>query len=170
MKGRKPKISESPGTVAKSGKTSTRPRTGGDLKFPRMPTGLSPSAKTAWKTLVDDLFANDLLESADWPLIEIAAVTIGRMREARRIVEREGLLADGQRGAMTKHPAYLIERENAAEVRHLLEHLGVGPIGRSRINGGAVSKTKTKTMTEEFDSKVGPSARQKLRALDGGKS
>jgi P27 family predicted phage terminase small subunit len=134
-----------------------------------MPSGLSASAKTAWKTLVEDLRDSGRLDSADWPLIEIAAVTIGRMREARRIVEREGLLAEGQRGAMTKHPAYLIERENAAEVRHLLEHLGVGPVGRARVTGGGPSKPQVKTMKEEFDSKVGPSARQKLRALEGGK-
>ena len=84
-------------------------------------------------------------------------------REARAVVEREGMFIEGQRGP-TKHPAYMIERECAAEVRQLLEHLGVGPTGRARL--GLAKKVK-KSMTSEMNDKVGERG---LRVVGGGRS
>jgi P27 family predicted phage terminase small subunit len=161
MKGAKPK----PAEVKR--RTGSRRVTDvnlvGGRRVPKMPAGLPSRAKTVWKQLIADMGESGVLDGADWPLVEVAAVTICRMREARDVIAREGLFVEGQRGP-TKHPAYMIERECAAEVRQLLDHLGIGPVGRSRLG---LAKAGKKSMTAEMDDQIG---RKGLALVEGGRS
>ena len=161
MKGAKPKPNE---LKQRSGSRHASATTlVGGRGVPTMPGDLPDRAKTVWKQLVADMSESGVLDRADWPLVEVAAMTICRMREARAIIKREGLFVDGQRGP-TKHPAYMIERECMAEVRQLLDHLGIGPVGRSRLGLAGGPK---KDMASEMADQIGARG---LSVVKGGRA
>ena len=130
MKGAKPKPNELKRKTGSRHATDTVVVGGRDV--PRMPAHLSGPSKTAWKRLVEDMRAAGTLDSADWPLVEVAANTIATYRHAVKMCDRDGLVAEGQKGNLTTSPYYRIAMEQAKEIRQLLEHLGIGPVGRSR--------------------------------------
>ena len=108
-----------------------------------MPKGLSPSAKLAWKAIVSDLAASGLLNPVDSAIIELAAVALGRARDARALVEREGMIVEGGRGRLVKHPGLLIEQQAGVEARRCLESLGIGPSARARASSQQPSHVKS---------------------------
>ena len=122
----------------------------GPVGAPRMPRGLSVGAKAAWKELCATLSAQGTLQPGDGPLIEVTAVTLDRMREARRIVEREGFTVAGQRGGLVKHPALMVEQQMSVELRKLAESLGLGATGRARL-GLRVMVTPKESVTDWLD-------------------
>ena len=162
MKGAKPKPNEIKRKAGSRHVTDTV--VVGGRGVPKMPSGLPERAKTIWKQLVADMSESGVLDRADWPLIEVAAVTMCRMREAREVIRREGMIVDGQRGPTT-HAAYKIERECMAEVRQLLDHLGIGPVGRSRLG---LANQKGKGMEAEIASRV--PERGSLKVVQGGRA
>lgn len=162
MKGRKPTPAELKMARGNPGRRDLEVVVVAGREQPKMPVGLPPRAKTVWKQLVTDLSASGVLDKADWPLLEVAAITICRMREAREVLTREGLFIEGQRGP-TKHPAYMIERECGMEVRQLLDHLGVGPSGRARLG---LAKKVRKDMVAEMNDRVGERG---LQVVKGGR-
>lgn len=141
-----------------------------DLTRPRMPVGMSSSAKTAWKTLLDDLEASALLDSTDAPLYEAFAINLARAREARRAVKTHGLLVTGSGGQLAANPAVRLEREAMREVRMLADQLAIGMSARARLGmavaRGARAKTPETGEPPRADG-IGPSPR--LTALAGGK-
>jgi P27 family predicted phage terminase small subunit len=124
------------------------------------PTGLTQMQKTAWRTIVADLETGGILDHADAGLIEAAAVFWGRAREARATVNKEGLIARSVRG-YTAHPLLAVERESWAQFRMIAEQLGLGPVARARLGLAG----KGKSMEEEIQNNIGPSAR--LRVVGG---
>lgn len=161
MKGAKPKPNELKRRAGSRRATDTV--VVGGRGVPKMPAGLPDRAKTIWRQLVADMQDSGVLDQADWPLIEVAAMTMCRMREAREVIKREGMIVEGQRGPTT-HAAYKIERECMAEVRQLLDHLGIGPVGRSRLG---LAAAKGKDVRTEMESKV---PERGLSLVQGGKA
>lgn len=132
-------------------------------KVPRMPAYLSPRAKTAWKQLVTDMQAANILDGADWPLVETAANTIAMYRHAVEMTNKEGMIAEGQKGNLTTSPWYRIASEQSKEIRQLLDHLGIGPSARARLGLQVSAK---KSMVAEMNDRVGEKG---LRIVSGGK-
>lgn len=162
MKGAKPKPNEL--KVRAGSRRATETVVVGGRGVPRMPAHLSGPAKTAWKRIVEDMSAAGTLDSADWPLIEVAANAIATYRHAVKMCDREGLIADGQKGNPTTSPWYRIAMEQSKEIRQLLEHLGVGPVGRSRLG---LANSKGKSMTAEMVDQVGARG---LSVVKGGRA
>lgn len=139
-----------------------------------MPTGLSASMKTAWNTLLADLEASALLDSADAPLYEAFAVAHGRAREARRLISKHGLLVGGARAdQLVANPMIRVEREALAQVRMLAVELAIGMRARASL-GLAVARGAGKKPAEPDDGDsptlvgIGPSPR--LTAVPGGRA
>jgi P27 family predicted phage terminase small subunit len=109
---------------------------------------LSDSAKAAWKSLLADLRSERLLNPVDSALIELTAVALGRVRDARAVIEAEGMIVTGAKGNPVKNPAVLIEQQAGQEARRLLELLGLGPTARSRI---ATSRSPGYRSMDDFD-------------------
>lgn len=133
-----------------------------DNKRPKMPAGLSPRARSAWKVLLDGLEADALLDSADGPLYEAFAVNIGRAREARAAVTKHGLMVTNARGELVTNPAVRVEREALREVRMLAEQLAIGMSARARL-GMAVARGARAPAPEGedgLDTELGPSPRR----------
>ena len=164
MKGRKAKPAELKIAQGNPGKRKVETVVVGGREAPRMPTYLAPRAKTAWKNLVADMSAANVLDRADWPLVEIAANAIGLYRHAVDMVNKEGALADGQKGNPTTSPWYRIMSEQSKEIRQLLDHLGIGPSARSRLG---LQLSAKKSMAAEMNDRVGEKG---LRVVNGGKA
>lgn len=163
MKGPKPKPAE---VKRKTGsKHQTQTVLVGGRQAPRMPAQLSPRAKTAWRQLVSDMEGAGILDKADWPLIEVTANLIANYRHAVEMGNREGIVCEGQKGNPTTSPWFRISMETGKEIRQLLEHLGIGPVGRSRL-GMAGGKAK-KSLSSEMADRIGPS--EGLKLVKGGK-
>jgi P27 family predicted phage terminase small subunit len=128
-----------------------------------MPTDLSTEAKAAWRLLVRSLREDGALHSTDGPLLEAAAVCLGRLREARGLLAREGLTVRGDRGSVV-HPALRIELGAIAQLRALLAELGLGPSARARLG---LVELRRDSAERELDEEIGPSPR--LRAVAGGR-
>jgi len=103
-----------------------------DLEKPKPPPGLFREAGTAWRQLVRELQAIGTLHSSDRHLIELAAVCLGRLRQARAAIAKTGLEVRGDRGAVVA-PAVRIEISAMRELRALLSELGLSPTSRSRL-------------------------------------
>lgn len=162
MKGTKPKPAEIKRRTGS--RHATEAVVVGGRGRPRVPAYLSGPAKTAWKHLVDDMDSAGLLDKADWPLLEVAANAIATYRHAIKMCQSEGLVADGQKGSLTTSPWYRIQMEQSKEIRQLLEHLGIGPVGRSRLG---LAAAKGKDVRTEMESKV---PERGLSLVQGGKA
>ena len=153
MRGGKPKPNEM--KVKAGSRHASRTVVVGGRKAPPMPKGLSKVAQAAWKELVRDMMKAGILDAADGPLVEIAAVLLARMRQARAEVEKHGPVIEGARGTLVKSPYLLIEERSGSELRLLMEQLGIGPVGRSRL--GLLSKPGL-SMVDAMNATVGPRA------------
>ena len=163
MKGRKAKPAEVKIAQGNPGKRKVETVVVGGRKAPKMPTYLSPRAKTAWKNLVADMAEANILDSADWPLLEVAANAIAQYRHAVDMCNKEGIVSEGQRGP-TSSAWYRIATEQSKEIRQLLEHLGIGPTGRARLG---LQLSAKKSMADEMNDRIGEKG---LRVVNGGKA
>lgn len=126
-------------------------------KRPKMPPALSASMKTAWNALLDDLEASALLDSADAPLYEAFAVTYGRVREARRLVTKHGMLIPGAReGTLVANPMIRVERESVTQLRYLAEQLAIGMRARASLGLAVARGARGAAAGEQPDAPAGP--------------
>jgi P27 family predicted phage terminase small subunit len=105
----------------------------GGRDAPPMPRGLSGPMQTIWRQVVRDLAGANVLDRADWAIVEAFVVTVARAREARALVQAHGLITANSQGAVA-NPALLIEERAWKEVRQLAEQLPLSPLGRARLN------------------------------------
>lgn len=141
------------------GENVTAPIIGGRER-PTMPPGLNDRQKTAWRSIVRDLERAGILDRADAGVIEAAAIAWGRAREARAIVNREGLLATNSQGRVG-HPALAIEQAAWKEFRQLADQLPLSPWGRQRLSITIGSGGET----DEMERELGPSTRDRITSL-----
>ena len=130
---------------------------------PDMPRGLSERSKRAWRQIVRDLAAANILDRADAFVIEALAIHVGRAREARAIIAREGLLSKTAHGGA--HAAVGIEERAWREVRQLADQLPMSPWGRARL-GLNLARGGGEGADAEMEREIGPAPR--LRVMGGG--
>lgn len=75
-----------------------------------------------------EFFDSVTREFAKWsaPELELlvrAAQAVARVEEARARVEEDGILVDGARGGLVRHPALLVERAALSDLRAALKDL-----------------------------------------------
>lgn len=132
----------------------------GGRGVPATPQGLTPAMRAVWRLMIRDLAESGVLDRADAGMVEAAAVFLGRAREARKLLNTEGILAVNSQGRVA-HPAIAIERGSWTEFRQIAEHMGLSPAARARLG---LSGHK-ETMTGELERQIGRAPR--LRAVDG---
>jgi P27 family predicted phage terminase small subunit len=108
-----------------------------DGKTPPMPRSLFPEARGAWRQIVGALERVGTLSSSDALTIELAAVAVGRLRQARTELAREGLQVRSERGAIV-HPAGRLEIAMMGQARQLLAEMGLTATARTRLDVGQV--------------------------------
>lgn len=178
MKGRPPKPAE---VHARNGDPGKRhrdaPTNVGGAGVPDMPKGLDRDEKAAWNALVD--VAAPVLDVADWPVLEAAAVMVGLARQLRRerIAAQRDLAkarkADADRDVIGAYlDAYLklyrAERDAHAEARQHVDRLGLGPVARARLGIAGSSKPAAPAPSPDSTAENPRARRAALRAVAGG--
>lgn len=143
---------------------------------PAQPAGLDRRAAAAWKQLVRELESIGLLAKSDSGTMEACAVAIGRARECRTRVNRDGIMTRGSTGQLVAHPALKLERELWAQAARLLEALGLTAASRLRMQmpvGGAGGASSEGEAAEEppadlVTARIGAAPR--LRRIEGGQA
>lgn len=95
------------------------------------PRGLSPPSRRLWRTLA----AGFDLESHHLAVLEEACRALDRAREAREVVDRDGLTQFDRFDQLRPHPLLTVERDQRALAGKLLKDLNLdaeipGPPGR----------------------------------------
>lgn len=132
-----------------------RPSPAADRTKPKPPAGLFREARSAWTELVRELDRLGTLDSRDVHLIELAAVCLGRLRQARAAIAKTGLEVKGDRGAVVA-PALRAELAAIKELRGLLAEFGLSPTSRARLGIAAPEETAE----EMFERTLGPHPRK----------
>ncbi len=93
-----------------SGSSSRSPKT----TAPGPPEGMPLGPAAVWREIVA---SNDLAGNVDRAALEAFASLVWRLREARARVDEEGMVVKDARGHVVPHPALLVERQTAEEIR-----------------------------------------------------
>lgn len=96
-------------------------------KAPAPPSCLSLEAKKEWRRVLPILIERRILTTADLGSLESYCASIGVMREAQTILNRDGLVIGGKR-----HPAFGIMNAAQTTARLCAAELGLTPVSRSR--------------------------------------
>ena len=101
----------------------------------RAPRWLSKDAKAAWRYLVNRLPAG-VLGDVDLPALALMCTHLAVAMEAAKTVAREGVLVTDpdHAGAMRKHPALQVLRDNSLAFRGYAAVFGLTPADRARLS------------------------------------
>lgn len=99
---------------------------------PEPPAFLGGSAREMWDQVVAELQRLQLLKPIDRAALTALCLTWDRLCEAQRIVERDGLVLETERGPM-KNPAILIVEAASKELRAWSAEFGLTPSSESRL-------------------------------------
>lgn len=104
------------------------------------PDHLDDECKAAWAQLREDCAA--VLDAADAAMLEVAAVALGRFRQARKDISERGFIVtvhkQGREASWDEevpNPSIKAEREYAATLHRAMVELGIGPSARARFGG-----------------------------------
>lgn len=148
-----------PPPVVVGGRTAAKPR-----------PGMSPDVRKAFRLIAGHLESAGILDAADAPAVEAAAVMLVRARTAAADIAERGQLVEIRRvGAdrsvldrLEANPSLTIERAAWAEFRQLADRLGIGPSARARLAGMAV---QGRSAEQQID---GLAEIRELRVVGGG--
>jgi P27 family predicted phage terminase small subunit len=100
------------------------------------PTRLSREARVIWQKVLDAW----QMDSAGMEILSVGLEAFDRMRQAQRILKRDGIVTKDRFGQMKAHPATLIERDSRAAMLKSFAslHLDIEPLqdGPGRPPGG----------------------------------
>ncbi len=91
------------------------------------PAWLSRDAKREWKRIAPVLNERKTITIGDLGTLESYCVAIGTVRDAQRLINKEGLVVGGKR-----HPAFGIMNAAQTTARLCAAELGLTPVSRSR--------------------------------------
>jgi P27 family predicted phage terminase small subunit len=91
------------------------------------PAWLSKEAKAEWRRVMPILIERRILTDADLGILESYCVATGIVREAQRLLSKDGLVLEGKR-----HPAFGMMNAAQTNQRLCAAELGLTPVSRSR--------------------------------------
>jgi P27 family predicted phage terminase small subunit len=97
----------------------------------KAPAWLSKEAKAEWSRCAPLLNERKTLTEGDIASFEHYCVACGSVRQAERLLQKEGLIITTTRGKRA-HPALRIQVESMNRARLLAAELGLTPVSRSR--------------------------------------
>lgn len=89
---------------------------------PRAPAGLSVAGRGLWQRLRTEY---SILDAGGLAVLEQAARCYDRAEEARRMLDREGVVVKDRWGQRKPHPAAPVERDARAQLLAALRQLNI---------------------------------------------
>lgn len=162
--GRKPKPAELKLLTGNPGKRPVKraAAVGRDrLRAPAPPDWLPDDGKSEWRRVAPLLLAMRVLRDTDLTALAVYCEAYSRYREARRILDLEGLTSDTGMGGIKTHPATTILNAALSQMVRLQAEFGLTPSSRSRV---ASEAPKEKSEFEKYLERKNRSAEQTERA------
>ena len=104
-----------------------------------MPRDLSPAARGAWRSVTAALARLGVLSTADGEALRLLCEALGEYREARRVLDREGVTYDLETktgGTMHRaRPEAAIAADAWRRASAMLGRFGLTPADRARLGG-----------------------------------
>lgn len=137
MVGRTPKpaglrLIEGRGNGKDSGGREVKPTPGFTRLPPEPPAFLTGAAREMWDQVVPELQRLKLLKPIDQAALAALCLTWERLCEAQRIVDKDGMVIEGERGPV-KNPAVLILEAASKELRAWSSEFGLTPSAEGRL-------------------------------------
>lgn len=101
---------------------------------PRKPIGLPYYAGNLWDKMAGLLHKHGLLTPFDVPVFEGMCWSFHFMKEAAKLLKKEGVITVDERGLIRKNPANQIYRDNLNLMMKTAAEFGLTPISRSRVS------------------------------------
>jgi P27 family predicted phage terminase small subunit len=95
--------------------------TSDDLKPPKPPRSLSKEAKGIWASVVGEWS----LDRAGLLVLGQALESLDRMRQAQRVLAKEGIVCADRFGQPKQHPATIVERDSRAAMLRAFRQLNL---------------------------------------------
>ncbi len=103
---------------------------------PKAPSWLSGAAKVMWRRLAPDLHRKGVLTPWDVDAFAVVCSSYVTWRQAQQLVDSEGVLVEGYRGSMVKHPAAQVARDSWQTFMQAASRFGLSPSDRSKLSVG----------------------------------
>jgi phage terminase small subunit len=90
------------------------------VRVPQPPEWVQPQEREFWDATVRDY----VIEGPALAMLEVACSAMQRLREARDVLDREGLVVEGRYAGMTRqHPLVTVERDARVQLLRALREL-----------------------------------------------
>ena len=137
VRGRKPKpsaLKELQGNPGKRALPARRPRSQVRRRAPSPPEWLSEDARGEWHRVAKVLISTRVLTETDLMALAAYCDAYARWREARKLLEDQGLTVDTMMGGTKVHPAWTIANQSMSQMRAFMAEFGMTPSSRSRVH------------------------------------
>lgn len=103
------------------------------IRMPSPPEGLNEDGAKLWRSLGKLLLDAGLYTSGDQIALELLCLAYGRMKEANRRIEEEGMVLRSVTGGFYQNPFLSIVTRSMDQVVKLLAEFGLTPAERTRV-------------------------------------
>ena len=114
-------------------------KTHGELKVKKIPKlwnvpkDMKKDGRIFWKSIGNILIEHDVLTELDRYPFEIMSRLYQQIKDTQVILDHDGLVIDGDKGTLKRHPAAMIQTKAISEFRQLAAEFGLFPSSRERL-------------------------------------
>ena len=98
----------------------------------KAPSYLQQAGKTAWEDAVNQLTERNVLDNADFTLLEEYASAVDMATQARRLIRAEGLMYEDKNGLTRRHPAFSVWKMSIEQAQKMAAKLTITAYDRAR--------------------------------------
>lgn len=120
--------------------------------LPDAPPHFQEDEAAIWDIIV--ICIEPILDTADFAAVEGASTMLARARQAKRLVEQEGLVVVNEKGRAVLHPALILERQSLQAFVVFADRLGLSPVARAKLG---MQLVKGKAAKEQLEDSIGKS-------------
>ena len=99
----------------------------------RCPRWLPRLAREEWKRVAPLLEAQGVLTDWDQTAFAGYCTAVADLREAEKIIKREGYVGTSVQGGQTRHPAVIVKNQALELIKKLAAEFGLTPSSRTKI-------------------------------------
>jgi len=121
------------------------------------PRGMPKAAQEAWDLIVPSLLEVGVVDGVDALALEAMCLAYWQMKEAEKLLKKDGILSTGSQGQLVEHPAAGTMRAASSLFAKYAEQYALTPVARTRLG---LAELQRRSMREELSDRLGPRARE----------